>query len=149
MVQGWPGLSQQAGCDQETGHTDRGAGDAGSEDNYLIISRRGEGRQETGGAGSLPATQPHSCWSCWPGKFARVDLAKLGQERQQYWETTSRQYRDTAGRREGGSSQLTPPTLMQISQIEHQDFMFGLHRSLQSLKIHPSDTSILIEIHLS
>ena len=105
MVQGWPGLSQQAGCDQETGHTDRGAGDAGSEDNYLIISRRGEGRQETGGAGSLPATQPHSCWSCWPGKFARVDLAKLGQERQQYWETTSRQYRDTAGRREGGSSQ--------------------------------------------
>ena len=45
MVQGWPGLSQQAGCDQETGHTDRGAGDAGSEDNYLIISRGGE---ETG-----------------------------------------------------------------------------------------------------
>ena len=55
MVQGWPGLSQQAGCDQETGHTDRGAGDAGSEDNYLIISRRGEGdRRQEGLAVSLP-----------------------------------------------------------------------------------------------
>ena len=58
MVQGWPGLSQQAGCDQETGHTKKGRDDT-AEGRHGQVSRVCQGERVLEGAGSAQVQAGH------------------------------------------------------------------------------------------